>query len=496
MATFITISVGNNGSILTLNKGRKTVKMMYISDLTTEKNWGEVENLLKRFQRTPIYIILDNVGQNYIKRSFFNMNYFDLKKIVERKFNYEIPKNDLKKKRSLGKNPVTKEQEYMFISSPIDDFLQDWLNMISSKNNILQGIYMLPLEVENILKRINKKQSSKKQKPVDWNIFLFENKISGFREITFYKGRLLFTRILSLDSEDKSDFVKNFEDNKLRTIEYLKRFSQSFEDTEIRIFTVSSDEKKELLSQLTDKRIQPYSLLEFGNLLGEKNAKNYQQDYCDILLQRLIMRNRRILLFSNAEIRNIRSFSTVLNFLSAIRTILILVLIVFFSVSMFSSNRLKSTLQQTQNTYEQEHTNLEKRKKEEFGDRVDNIEEIMAVAFFYDSLENTKTDPFEFIKKFSENSYDTVLVNELSWNKNAYMEHIFRNKYKHVFSIVGVLINKSGKVEDLFKIYEEYNIKIRAIFGNYAINITKLPENIDFNTKYYYFPLKMNFIER
>jgi hypothetical protein len=496
MAIYITISIGNNGSILTLNKGGKIAKMMYVSDLATEKNWGEVENLLKRFQRAPIHIILDNVGQNYIKRSFISMNYFDLKKIVERKFNYEIPKNDLKKKRTLGKNPTTKEQEYMFISSPVDDFLQDWLNMISSKNNVIRGIYMLPLEVENILKAMNKKRPNKKQKPMDWNIFLFENKVSGFREITFYKGKLLFTRILSLDSEDKGDFIKNFEDNKLRTIEYLKRFSQSFEDTEIKIYTVSSDEKKELLSQLTDKRVEPYSIGEFGKLLGEKNIKNYQQDYCDVLLQRLIMKKRKILLFSNAEITRVKSLANMLSLFGLLRTVIAIALLILFSVSTFSTKKLKENLEQTQALYEQEFSNLEKRKKEEFGGNVNNIEEIMAVAFFYDSLENIKTDPFEFIKKFSEMSYDTVLVNELKWHKNAYIQHVFRYKHKHVFNIVGVLTNKSGKVEDLFKLYEEYNTKIRTAFNNYNINMTKLPENVDFNTKYYYFPLKITFIER
>jgi hypothetical protein len=497
MAVKVVVSVGNNGSIITVNRGKNIVKTSYVGDLSSEKNRSDVENLLRQFKKVPIYFILDNVGQNYVKRSFMNVNYFDLQKIAERKFNYEIPKTDLKEKRFMGKNSATNEWEYMFISSPIDDFLQDWINLVESRENILLGIYMLPLETESILKMMEKRLFNKKDNKMgEWCSLLFENRVSGFREMVFCKNKLLFTRILDLESDDREQFVRNFLETKLRTTEYLRRFSKNFDDRKMNIFTITSKEKKEILSTTGDAMVKNYSLREFGAILGEKDIDKYQQDYSDILLQRLIMKNKKIISFSNAEIKSVRTFSSALSLLQVIRNIAVATLPIFIVMLFISLAKTKNELSKAQKTLENETLELEKKRKDEFGENTKNADEITKIASFYYNLKLNQTNPFNFIVKFAENSHDLILVNEFTWNRNEYTKHDFTKRRKSTYNINCVLANKSGKVDDLFKVHDSYSKKIKGAFSSYDVIVSNLPKNINFSTNYYYYPLKMDFMEK
>jgi hypothetical protein len=497
MAAKVVVSIGNNGSIITINRGKNIVKTSYVSDLSSEKSRSDIENLLRQFKKAPIYFILDNVGQNYVKRSFMNVNYFDLQKIVERKFNYEIPKTDLKEKRFLGKNTVTNEWEYMFISSPIDDFLQDWINIIESRENILLGIYMLPLETEGVLKLIDKRLFNKKDNKIgEWCSLLIENRVSGFREMVFCKNKLLFTRILDLESDDKEQFIRNFSETKLRTTEYLKRFLKNFDEKKMNVFTITSKEKKDILSMVNDVRVKHYSLREFGAILGEKNIDKYQQDYGDILLQRLIMKNKKTISFSNAEMKSVRMFSLTLSLLQAVRNLAVAILPIFIVISFVSLAKIKTELFKVQKTLEDETLELDKKRKDEFGENTKNADEITKIASFYYNLKLNQTNPFNFIVKFAENSHDLILVNEFVWNKNEYVKHDFTKRYKSTYNINCVLANKSGKVDDLFKMHDNYSKKIKGAFSGYDVIVSNLPKNINFSTNYYYYPLKIDFMER
>jgi hypothetical protein len=478
---------------------------MFVSNLESEKSWNEIDALLRRYSGAPVHIILDNVGQNYVRRSFSKINYFDLLKVAERKFNYEISKTDLREKRFLGKNKKTGDWEYMFISSPIDDFLQNWLNLIGMRGNFIKGIYMLPLESENVLKILNAKLFSRKKAMEKnektktmvgaWNIFMFENKVSGIREIAFNNGRMSFTRILGFEQEDGKSFANDFKTNKARTVEYLKRFSQDFDEKKIHIFAILSPPKKEELLKLGDDTVTVFSIKEFGNLFGEKDVEKYQSDYADALLQKLIIKNSKIISFSTNDMKSVKPFITALKYLSALKNISASIFFAFFVMTCALLVKTKLNLSNFNKIYEKEAASLEQRKKSEFGDNITNLTEITDAASFYNDLTTAGTDPFDFIKIFSQNSVGLVLVSDIKWKKNV-GEHDFSAKYKSNFAIGAMLINPSGKVDDLFRAYENYEKKIKGVFPGYMVKISQIPKNINFSASYNFFPMKMDFWEK
>lgn len=496
MARYFTIIVGNNGSYLTLNNGNTIVHSVFIESLNNEATRADISKLFKKYSRTSIYIILDNVGQNYNKKKFQNVGFFDVRKIAERKFNYEIPKGDLKEKRFLGKNKQTGDWEYMFISSPIDDFLQDWLNIIEVNTNILQGIYMLPLETENVLKKLQKTLFAK-GKETKWNIVLFENKVSGFREITFFDKLLLFTRILSFEI-GPTTFLQNFQNNVSRTIEYLKRFSRDFKLDDLTIFIITNADRKKEFANINEKNIKVYTTKEFATLFKVSLPEKFLTNYSDILLQSIIMRSKKIISFSNKEMKSMKLLSTLLTYINIFKNVGLAVVSFIFVIIFSYFIKNKAALKIAERNYRNKQQEFEQKKKVEFGDGLTNLDNIIDISAFYSDIKSTNVNMFVFLKSFSAVSSGIFLVNSTGWNINNFTKNKFTPNIqsKSSFSIDGVLINKTGKIDDLFKIYEEYEKKLKTTFPNYSIVLPSLPKNINFNTSYFSFPLKIDFVEK
>ena len=54
----------------------------------------------------------------------------------------------------MYKNSLDKRSVYLFISASIDSPLKEWLNFFNVVSNNLVGIYMVPLEAEDLAKKI------------------------------------------------------------------------------------------------------------------------------------------------------------------------------------------------------------------------------------------------------------------------------------------------------------------------------------------------------
>ena len=499
MSKYFTVVVGSYGSYLILNSSKKKVgNIIFVENLSEENSRQKVNNELKKNSNVPIYIVLDNIGQTYNKKKIIGTNIFDAKKIVERKFNYEIPKDDLKEKRFLGKDKDKKEWIFMFISSPIDDMLQDWINIIETNTNILQGIYMLPLEVENMLKKIKTLNTKNKKKNTRWNIMLFDNKVSGFREITFLDDILLFTRVLNIETKDDESVLRELINNITKTIEYLKRFASDFKVENLTITIVVGETKKKLIQGITssDMNIQLYSVKEFGKIFKSTLEQQYIGEYCDVMLQNIIMNSKKVLSFSNKEMQSVKLFSECLRYINFIKNTFVVVFAIVCVVITFllvqNQTKLQSKMKQYKNTQEK----FEQKKAKKFGNNAGDLDNIIDITSFYTNIKTAKINPFKkLLKDFSTTVADIYTVNNFNWNIKGFSKINFNPNYKSIFIMDGNLINKSGKIDDLFKIYETFDKNLKTKFNRYVIKIPPLPKNINFNTNYYTFPLRIEMSE-
>ena len=56
----------------------------------------------------------------------------------------------------------------------------------------------------------------------------------------------------------------------------------------------------------------------------------------------------------------------------------------------------------------------------------------------------------------------------------------------------GSILNKSGDIEDLFREFDTLVVEVNKNLNKNAVRYDDLPRNIDFNQKYYSFPINFN----
>ena len=153
MKRIITVNIGNKGTILSVIGGNRVIDTFFLETFNQD-SLPTVLEFFKKYKNLNAVIMLDTVAQNYNYKIFPPLNYFDLQNMVNRKFNTEIPKNDLKQKRFLYKNSLDKRSVYLFISANIDNPHKKWLKNLKKVTNNLVRKNKVPIEAEDKDKKI------------------------------------------------------------------------------------------------------------------------------------------------------------------------------------------------------------------------------------------------------------------------------------------------------------------------------------------------------
>ena len=93
----------------------------------------------------------------------------------------------------------------------------------------------------------------------------------------------------------------------------------------------------------------------------------------------------------------------------------------------------------------------------------------------------------QFNLKFNFFSYTLISFNSHNKSNVSAQKQI---------TLIGKLYNKSGDIEDLFTEFDKYLVELKKSLVDYEIKYNELPRNIDFNQKYYDFPIEFRIISK
>lgn len=497
MKKIITINIGNKGIILSLKDNRKILDKVFIDNFN-QNTLPVVSEFFKKHKHYDCYIILDTVAQNYNYKIFPKLNYFDLKSIVSRKFNLEIPKNDLKYKKYLHKNSDHKKV-FLFISASTDSPLKEWLNFFETIPNNLLGVYMVPLESVELAKKIlifsGVKKRIKEKK--NWILITFNDQTSDLRQVAIFNNNIAFTRLISLESAgiNLSEFLKN---DIVRTSEYIKRFDNEFDFSKLTVITILDPDNKNLIKNLkVDKSlILNFTPFEISEALKLKSpAITRSEKYLDILLNIFIFKNGKSIRFADNKINYFYFLVKILNSLRTLIGLLslsiILSIVTFISINfIYRTNiiSLKKNLEQNKKT-------LQDKSKEQFGMDTKEVDKIVDAGTIKEIIESKYVNPIESFEKFYQAEKDTALTESVSWviDNFNYQSEQRNNIIKTIYNVK--IINPDGSTDKLFTKYDLFDSKLKEIYKGSINSISKL-NNIDFSKKYTTYSVIVDISER
>ena len=230
-------------------------------------------------------------------------------------------------------------------------------------------------------------------------------------------------------------------------------------------------------------------------MFGLTKKINHFLDCGDIICEELIMFDKKIISFSTKEMKRLAIISNITGLLQkfVISLFVILFCIILFGSFSFIRNEFK--IKKLSTDFKKVTNTLENKKKQEFGEGISNIDDIINITIFYLQIKEVYRNPFNTIAKFASSITDSVITSSIKWKINKSSRGIIYGG-KESLNFDSSLINKSGKIDDLFKIYDNTNQTLQANLGNYNVKLSSLPKNINFNTTYYSFPLKIDLVEK
>lgn len=500
---YYSILIGSNGILIKFNKNYKTVRSIFI------KNFNEEIETVKKFflknKRSNIVLFLDNIGQNYNHKKFPNLMPWDLIKIVNRKFNFEIPITDLRAKIFLGKNKETKDNQFIFISSTIEEVIKQTLDFIETIPNIISGIYMFPLESQNFVKSIFKKLNLIKKNKPKWTLLLIQNKISGIRQIVFKGTQLMFTRFLEssdndFENKDLKTKILFYENDIIKTISFIKRFSTDFKSTDLIIISLTNNDIKNIFTKIHLQNIKTFFFTPAeSKLLVHKKIKiDLEEQFFDNILEKSIIFSPKVFKFFTLEMKTLQNLLLYYSIIKYLFIIIFCIFAYFMSIGIFlftkykiSKTNLNNELQTIMQTSDNSKKNDEMLKSIQVDFIVDN-------AILYEVINNFNNkilDNFDIILK-NQNLLTSIQITNLKWellnfnNINILTE---TNKYKNKISVNFNFLNPDSKADVLIDNYNNFTKTITPIFStdklNFNLNLIKI-ENLNLKNDYLLYPSK------
>jgi hypothetical protein len=496
-----TLTIGNESSLLVLHNKNTVENKVLVPSLSREDKI-HILKIFKQNKSAPIYILLDNSEQSYSNKSYPSINRFDLKQIINRQIKQELGAledgEDLVYNYMTHKNKKMRRWECMYVSSTYFKEMKEWIDfLLQEVNNTIVGIYMLPIESVELIKKLqisNNKNIKKKPKETSSRdkvtLLVIQNKVSGIRQVVFSNEKIIFTRLTHYDYESKN-FISDFEQDIFRTNEYLKRILPNLKMEDVEIINVLPRSVIEKINQIKNNEITfvNYTPREIAEKIGYKNLIPKNSQFGDVLIANIFVNSKKVLKSVTSKIKSLSLLQTIA------KTILSIALTVLFAVMSYA---IFIQIEQAIKSKKIRKLDIDKGIAEKSLEKVGNqvtgdksiktdgttlkIDEIIEFGRLSEAMESSKTNPVEFYKKAGFLARKNALISNIRYS-NSYNLKSKRDDID--YSLTGRIYNEDGDVEKLFNIYDTIILETGKTFQDYKVISSELPKNIDFSKKYY-----------
>ncbi|MBL6664946.1 MAG: hypothetical protein ISQ34_03790 [Rickettsiales bacterium] len=510
----IIVTIGYNGAIIAFHDTKSVSKKFFFEKFNIDAI-NKIKPYFVDYSRANISILLDTIDQTYKKKTFPSVRKMDLKNIVIRELggasNKETIKNfitkSLVKEKTKDGKQITKKWDVVLVTASLNNEVSSWIDFLFEMPNMIEGIYTIPVESFNIVKQIRKKlrletqakkkkASIKNEKEESVTCLVFYTKINGFRQVIFTKQGIEFTRIVNYDIDDK-DFLKNYEQDIYSSYEYLKRSISDVNISDVKIINVVPANIVKKLKEINNSELHiiSYTPCEISRILGlNESIIPKSSEFCDILLSRLLFKFKPILRF-----RIPKMITTSKMYMMMMGSYyLYLFLIIFFFVEFLININIRLDFDQkieaaeiamfksTEHLHDIQNKVLNTTNEE--GKNI-NIAQAIDIGKVNDVLGEKSNHVFDIYQKLDYIKKHNIVISKFNYFLQGYNELNPGKDSKFSMSLFGKIFNATGNVDDLFNEFDDLDRDTKENLEEYVSKFSKIPRNIDFNKKYYDFPL-------
>jgi hypothetical protein len=460
-------------------------------------------------------------------------------KLTLRKYEiFKVPNSDHSNQKST--KLATKKQSFdiIFASLIVSGGLEDLLNTILEMPNYLAGLYLIPVEVEKVYSsnyskffkaKLAKEVQDNKKLLKDKNdqgllagkqnlgrsltkrgfqCLVFATHAGGLRYLISSEFGLIFTRIVEYQAEDK-DFAYKFNKDIYRSFEYLKRIYPDivYEDFMIEAIFPSEILEKIKQKQDFDFKIRYLSLSEFATELNFRQYQDSGEGKCDSLFTALFAGRKLSIRFSNAKMKIVDRLVMILKASRIFNLAILFGLLCFVAYAVIKDSELldsldrvseekllltkklvninKNSLKEKLEDADNQQLATEEEDQDKIAESKITVEKVIDIGRLYEAL---GVEPYHHIEAYKKleilNKFDVNITGFL-YEKPMLERKNPKKVDSYNLAFYGILFNKTGDVEELFKNFDGFTQNVKKEFADFEITNRELPRDIDFSRKYY-----------
>ncbi|MBL0319227.1 MAG: hypothetical protein IPP74_08070 [Alphaproteobacteria bacterium] len=498
LPTAYTFLIGDDGAVLIYqNKGN--VERRAFCRAVNSPDIKNIRSILNENPLAPIYMLVDVSEQSYIQHSLPAVSSLTVQRLAQKRLEKECASTDLRTFFLLGRaKEGRKDWNFMFVASPFKPPVSDWVDYVCGLPNPLKGLYLLPIELQPMIKKLSKTFAPKNAKDTNWKFFVSYNKVSGLRLVVLHEGKIIFTRSLHLSDTIPDIVAGNIEQETINTVEYLRRLTFQDSDGLEMIFLVSKEIKESLQSSNLKADIvtllTPYEVASAYKL---ENAALPTDKYADTVLCSYFLQAGKPVQLVNTpktqKLTNITEAVKYLAFTCAGCVPIMLAIDGYYGWEIFQRFKEIDNFTKDKNQVDRSWDQVRNKElkwyyeKEKSGE-VDRINELVKV---YADITVMPEFPLLLVSQFATLKDPNIIVKTLDWHSQ---KQVGKEKDEISMTLGLEINNNQTNIQKLFTDYDQFVRKVEVTFDNYEVNFTQLFDKITFADKRESIPVKLEIV--
>jgi len=287
--------IGNDGAVFVRFARGRIADRIHVTAPDAEGTEA-VRAFLHQDPKAPVSLLLDVLEQHYREAQVPRINPFDRRKVIARKLRQTFEAGTITDylrlaRRALGNEGGQGQDTYMLVGVPDTAELRAWTDAVTGARNPVAGMALLPLEAHRLVRAVMTTSAAE----AIWEVLVLRHRASGYRQLVFYNGELVFTRLtpnLEADAEI-ADEVETIEGEFRSTMSYLRRLSFTDADRLELVVVVPAEIGEQLNARrMRIREARTLTPAQFAEALG-LDARQYEQDaFTDSLIADWFARQR------------------------------------------------------------------------------------------------------------------------------------------------------------------------------------------------------------
>lgn len=483
------LTIGENGAVLTHAKSG-TVKSRLFAATPAQADRNDIDRYLRRFPNIPIAILVDTSDQTYVQQSVPAVSSFNVGQLIKRRMKRDYPANDLKNYMPVGRAKTgRKDWIYLFAVCGYGPLVQEWVNYVVALPNVLDGIFLQPLETQRMLEalyRITIPGAKANAKIKNWQLWMSHNKVGGFRQVVTSNGRVIFARLITLDTNSSAGVLAGHVEQEIaNTMEYMHRLGLE-ETSSLHSYIVVANEILEAIerTKIPGEQVFLFTPHELAKRLGVNNAALEDDHFTDVVQAGFFSKKSPVLRFMTPVTQKIAQIQMAEKVITMAGYLLVPLFLLLAGWRFSVAYQLQKEIAAQEN----EKISIDQRWKtaQSMGQYdIDEADKIVDITAMQSLLYSFKNSPVDLTQMMATALKEEGLVRSFEWNAkiaptqaNPVVED---GAVTSVFSID--FYNTGANIEELFYNFEVFTGRIKDTFKDYKVEHSKLPEKITFGNK-------------